>query len=66
MICLHITAHKDDSGLLLEVDRLEREDASPEEARIIDLIHDVLRVTFEASGKTVREIKKPWWKRWRG
>ncbi len=66
MICLHITAHKDDSGLLLEVDRLEREDASQEEARIIDLIHDVLRVTFEASGKTVREIKKPWWKRWRG
>ena len=66
MICLHITAHKDDSGLLLEVDRLEREDAAQEEARIIDLIHDVLRVTFEASGKTVREIKKPWWKRWRG
>lgn len=66
MICLHITAHKDESGLLLEVDRLEREDAAQEEARIIDLIHDVLRVTFEASGKTVREIKKPWWKRWRG
>lgn len=66
MICLNITAHKDGSDLLLEVDRLEREDASQEEARIIDLIHDVLRATFEASGKTVREIKKPWWKRWRG
>ena len=66
MICLHITARKDDSGLLLEVDRLEREDASPEEARIIDLIHDALRATFEASGKTVREVKKPWWKRWMG
>ena len=66
MICLHITAKKDDSGILLEVDRLEREDASPEEARIIDLIHDTLQATFEASGQTVREIKKPWWKRWRG
>ena len=66
MICLHITAPKDESGFLLEVDRLEREDASPEEARIIDLIHDMLQATFEASGKTVREIKKPWWKRWRG
>ena len=66
MICLHITARKDDSGPLLEVDRLEREDASPEEARIIDLIHDMLQATFEASGKTAREIKKPWWKRWRG
>lgn len=66
MICLHITAHKDESGFLLEVDRLEREDASPGEARVIDLIHDMLKATFEASGKTVREIKKPWWKRWRG
>lgn len=66
MICLHITAHKDKSGLLLEVDRLEREDASPEEARIIDAIHDRLKATFEACGKTAREIKKPWWKRWRG
>ena len=66
MICLHISAHKGESVLLLEVDRLEREDASPEEARIIDLIHDTLQAAFEASGKTVREIKKPWWKRWRG
>lgn len=64
MICLHITAKKDDSGFLLEVYRLEREDASPEEARVIDLIHDVLRATFEACGKTAHEIKKPWWKRW--
>lgn len=64
MICLHITAHKDESGLLLEVDRLEREDASPEEARIIDAIHDMLQTTFEARGETVCEIKKPWWKRW--
>ncbi len=59
MICLHISAHKGESGFLLEVDRLEREDASPEEARIINLIHDMLQATFEASGKTVREIKKP-------
>lgn len=66
MICLHITAHKDESVILLEVNRLEREDASQEEARIIDLIHGMLQATFEASGKTVREIKKPWWKRWRG
>lgn len=66
MICLHITAHKDKSGVLLEVDRLEREDASPEEARIIDAVHDILKITFEATGQSVREIKKPWWKRWRG
>jgi len=66
MICLHITAHKDKSGLLLEVDRLEREDASREEARIIDAVHDILKITFEACGKTAHEIKKPWWKRWRG
>ena len=66
MICLHITAHKDEAGFLLEVNRLEREDASPEEARIIDAIHDGLKATFEACGKTAHEIKKPWWKRWRG
>ena len=66
MICLHITAHKDSSGIMLEVDRLEREDASPEEAVVIDGIHDLMRIMFEASGKKVREIKKPWWKRWRG
>lgn len=66
MICLHITAHKCDSGIMLEVDRLEREDASPDEAVIIDGIHGMMKTMFEASGKTVREIKKPWWKRWRG
>ena len=66
MICLHITAHKDSAGITLEVDRLEREDALPEEAVVIDGIHDLMRIMFEASGKKVREIKKPWWKRWRG
>ena len=66
MICLHITAHKDSAGVTLEVDRLEREDASPEEERIIDAVHDILKITFEATGQSAREIKRPWWKRWRG
>ena len=66
MICLHITAHKDSAGITLEVDRLEREDASPGEASVINAIHDIIKAGLESRGQAVREIKKPWWKRWRG
>ena len=63
MICLHFTAKKTSDGVQLDVDRLEREDASPEEAKIIDSVHDILKVMFEAQNVRVDEIKKPWWKR---
>ena len=66
MICLHITAHKDSAGITLEVDRLEREDASPGEANVINAIHDIIKAALESRGQDVLEIKKPWWKRWRG
>lgn len=66
MICLHISVTKDENGMLLEVDRLEREDASKPEAQIIDGIHDMLKAMFEAQGFSTRsEIKKPWWRRWK-
>ena len=66
MICLHISATKDEDGIRLEVDRLEREDASKQEAQIIDGIHDRLKAVFEAQGFSARsEIKKPWWRTWK-
>jgi len=66
VICLHISVTKDENGMLLEVDRLEREDASKPEAQIIDGIHDMLKAMFEAQGFSARsEIKKPWWRRWK-
>lgn len=65
MICLHISATKDEDVILLEVDRLEREDASKQEAQIIDGIHDMLKAVFEAKGFSASEIKKPWWRTWK-
>lgn len=49
MTILQIRIQSDGPGLMIEVDRLLREDANERECAAVDRLHDTLRAMFEAS-----------------
>lgn len=58
MICLHIAAHFDGKQIAFTVDRLEREDAKPNERAIIDAVHDCLREMMGAAEQRCGPIEE--------
>ena len=61
MVMLQIRIRDEQDGQIVEVDRLLREDATEKECATIDVIHDLLKRSFERSPSRsgpIVEIKK--------
>ena len=58
MICLHIAAHFDGKEIRFTADRMEREDARPDERLVIDMVHDGLELLMEMCTSRTGPIEK--------
>ena len=58
MVCLHIAAHFDGKEIRFTVDRMEREDARPDERAVIDAVHDGLELLMEMCANRTGPIEK--------
>lgn len=58
MICLHISAHFDGEQIHFTADRMEREDARPNERAVIDMVHDGLKLLMACCANRCGPIKE--------